>query len=195
MRTNSRPYIGKGIVSGISGGIIGGIVMLGIMAGMIGMMNLPSYLVYAGPLSFAKLIGLTVGQQPQTAGTGLGIHLLASIIIGAIFGAVTSIIKKLAVTGYARGIGFGIAAGAIAFVVLFLPVMMGATSTQMMNPAMSSRMIIAQLQRMGPMILAGAFLAHIIYGAILGAITTVLITKIELRRLGDEGYRQRNQLR
>jgi hypothetical protein len=60
--------------------------------------------------------------------------------------------------------------------------MMGATPMQMMNPAMSSHMIMAQLQKMEPMILAGAFLAHIIYGVILAAITTVLITKIELRR-------------
>ena len=188
MRTNNRPYIGKGIIFGITGGIIGGIAMLGIMAGMIGMMNLPSYLVYAGPLSFAKLIGLTVGQQPQsTAGTGLGIHLLASIIIGAIFGAVTSIIKKLAITGYARGIGFGIAAGVIAFVVLFLPVMM-------VNPAMSSQMIMAQLQKMEPMILAGAFLAHIIYGAILGAVTTVLVAKTGLRRAGDAGRKERAKI-
>ena len=46
MRTNNRPYIGKGIIFGIIGGIIGGIVMLGMMTGMLGMMNLPSYLVY-----------------------------------------------------------------------------------------------------------------------------------------------------
>jgi hypothetical protein len=56
---------------------------------------------------------------------------------------------------------------------------MGATPTQMMNPAMSSQMIMAQLQKMEPMILAGAFLAHIIYGAILDAITIVRITKID----------------
>jgi uncharacterized protein (DUF2062 family) len=78
--------------------------------------------------------------------------------------------------------------------------MMGAMPTQMMNmmkmmnPAMSGQMIMAQLQKMQPMILGGAFLAHIVYGVILGAITTVLVTKIELRHM-DDRQRQRNQLR
>jgi hypothetical protein len=177
-----RRYIGKGTIYGIIGGIVGGLVMLGIMIGMLGMMNLPSD-------TFAKLIGMTMGQQPQNAsGVGLAIHLLSSIVIGAIFGAVTSSIKKLGLTGYGKGIGFGIATGVIAFVVLFLPVIMGAMPTEMMsmmkmmNPAMSSQMIMTQMQKLQPMILGGALLAHIIYGAILGAITTVLITKTGFRR-------------
>jgi len=184
-----RRYIGKGIIFGTIGGIVGGIVMMAIMIGMFGMMNLPSD-------TFAKLIGMTMGQQPQSAsGVGMAIHLLSSIVIGAIFGAVTSSIKKIGITGYGRGIAFGTATGVIAFIVLFLPVMMGAMPTQMMSlmkmmngtmyPAMSSQMIMTQMQKLQPMILGGAFLAHIIYGAILGWITTVLVTKTGLRRSGD----------
>lgn len=55
-------------------------------------------------------------------------------------------------------------------------------------------MIMAQLQ-MQPMILTGAFLAHMIYGAILGAVTTVPVTKIELRGAGDAGQKQRTKAR
>jgi hypothetical protein len=196
-----RRYIGKGVIFGIIGGIVGGIAMLGILMGMLGMMNLPPGTALVGPILFAKLIGITMGQQHQSAGgVGLGIHLLSSIIIGAIFGAVTSSIKKLEITGYGRGVGFGIATGVIAFVVLFLPVMMGATPIQMMsmmkmmNPAMSSQMIMVQMQKLQPMILVVvAFLAHIIYGAILGAITTVLITKTGLKRSNDAGRKERAQ--
>ena len=200
MRTNNRPYIGKGIIFGIIGGITGGIVMLGILIGMLGMMNLPSTFWLAGPLGFAKLIGMTMGQQPQSAsGVALGIHLLASIVIGAIFGAVTGSIKKLGITGYGRGVGFGIATGVIAFIVLFLPVMLmiGATPIQMMSmmqmldPAVSSQMIMSQMQKSQSMILGGAFLAHIIYGAIVGAITTVLVTKTGMIHSEDAELKER----
>ena len=56
------------------------------------------------------------------------------------------------------------------------PIQMMSTM-QMLDPAVSSQMIMSQMQKLQPMILGGAFLAHIIYGAILGAITTVPIIK------------------
>ena len=43
------------------------------------------------------------------------------------------------------------------------------------------------------LILGGAFLAHIVYGAILGVITTVFIIKTGLKRSDDAGRKERAQ--
>ncbi|MEX0764157.1 MAG: hypothetical protein WEC35_06605 [Nitrosopumilaceae archaeon] len=169
----------KGIGAGMVGGIMGGIVMLAPMMSMMPMMNLPSDL-------FPTLIGTIMGQAPQYASmTGIGFHFVASIIIGLIFGtAINS--SKLSITSFKKGIGLGIATGAIAFAALFLPMMMTVfppammNLMTMMNPGASKEMIMNQLQSMQPMILSGSIISHLIYGAVLGAITSLIVINWKL---------------
>ena len=166
----------KGVTSGTIGGIVGGIVMLVPMMLMMSMMNLPADL-------FPMLIGMAMNQMQQSASiSGIGVHLVTSLIIGIIFGAVISS-SKLSVTSFKKGIPLGIGAGIISFVVLFLPMSMEVFPPtmmqlmQMMNPEASQEMIMQQLQGMQPMVLAGSFVSHIIYGIVLGVVSSAILRK------------------
>jgi len=166
----------KGVTAGTIGGIVGGIVMLVPMMLMMSMMNLPADL-------FPMLIGSIMNQMQQSASiSGIGVHLVTSLIIGVIFGAVISS-SKLSVTSFKKGIPLGIGAGIISFVVLFLPMSMEVFPPtmmqlmQMMNPEASQEMIMQQLQGMQPMVLAGSFVSHIIYGIVLGVVSSAILRK------------------
>lgn len=166
----------KGVTAGTIGGIVGGIVMLVPMMLMMSMMNLPADL-------FPMLIGMAMNQMQQSASiSGIGVHLVTSLIIGVIFGAVISS-SKLSVTSFKKGIPLGIGAGIISFVVLFLPMSMEVFPPtmmqlmQMMNPEASQEMIMQQLQGMQPMVLAGSFVSHIIYGIVLGVVSSAIMRK------------------
>jgi len=166
----------KAIGAGAIGGIVAGIVMLVPMMGMMSMMNLPHDL-------FPKLIGLSMGQTMESASSfGTVLHFLPSVIIGIIFGAVVSS-SKLSITSFKKGIPLGISAGIISFVVLFLPMMMMTLPPimmqlmQMMNPDAPQEMIMTQLMNMQPMMLAGGLISHIIYGAVLGLVSSAILRR------------------
>jgi hypothetical protein len=226
-----RP-IGKGIVFGAIGGFVGGLVMYAVMSGVMEAIGM-------GANCFAVILALITGQpfSNSLVPIGLAIHLVTSTIIGAIFGIVITSINKLRVNRFARGISFGVAAGLIAFVILFLPIAMIAmppkmmelmqmmpmggsgSSSQMMsgsnsngksggmmtgggeggssNSGMNEKSMAApsgggmksemnndqmmmmknELPKMQSMIIAGSLLSHIIYGAALGLVVTILLTK------------------
>jgi hypothetical protein len=122
-----RP-IGKGIIFGAIGGFVGGLVMYAIMSGVMETIGM-------GANCFAIILALITGQpfSNNLVPLGLAIHLVTSTVIGAIFGVVISSISKLRINGFARGIGFGVAAGLIAFVILFLPIAIIAMPPKMME--------------------------------------------------------------
>ncbi len=165
--------VGRGIGVGAISGAIAGAVMLPVMMATNTMMGNPA-------LAFQIMIGMMMGQGMATAaGVGVGLHMLASTIIGIIFGAITSS-DKLRLTGFGKGIGLGIATGMIAFVVLFLPMMMTVLPPkmvglmQMMNPQAPVSMIMQNVQAAMPMIIGGSVFVHIIFGAVLGGVATTI---------------------
>lgn len=228
-----RP-IGKGIIFGAIGGLVGGLVMYAIMSGVMETIGM-------GANCFAVILALITGQQFSNSlvPIGVAIHLVTSTIIGTIFGLVVTSINKLRINGIARGIGFGVAAGLIAFIALFLPIAMiamppkmmdlmkmmpmggsGGSSSQMMsnsnngksngmmtgggsggigssNSGMNEKstasmsggmksemnnneqmmMMKNELPKMQSMIIGGSLLSHIIYGAALGSVVTILLAK------------------
>jgi hypothetical protein len=192
-----------------------------------------------GANCFAVILALITGQpfSNSLVPLGLAIHLMTSTTIGVIFGVVISSIKKLRINGFARGISFAVAAGLIAFAILFLPIAMIAmppkmmeliimmpmggtgSSSQMMssgnneksngmitggsssgvgssNSGMSEKSTAAmsggmksemnndqmmmmknELPKMQSMIMAGSLLSHVVYGAVLGSVVTILLVK------------------
>src|ERR671930_2206205 len=120
--------IRKGIIFGAIGRFVGGLVMYAIMSGVMVAIGM-------GANCFAVILALITGQpfSNSLVPIGLAIHLITSTVIGAIFGVVISSINKLRINGFAKGIGFGVAAGLIAFVVLFLPIAMIAMPPKMME--------------------------------------------------------------
>ena len=166
----------KGIGAGVIAGVIAGIVMLVPMMSMMSMLNLPNDL-------FPILIGMTMGQPQESAAIiGVGLHFIPSILVGVIFGAVVSS-SKLTITSFKKGIPLGIGAGVISFIVLFFPMIMTVLPPsmmqlmQMMNPEAPQEMIMQQLQGMQPKILVGALIAHIIYGIVLGVVSSAILRK------------------
>jgi TM2 domain-containing membrane protein YozV len=180
-RTFQSSYALRRIIYGAIAGAIAGIVMVVIMTGLMTILKLP-------PNLFPMLLGTMIGQSAQTATiTGIGLHFIASVAIGAIFGAVTSRIRKLMTHNFVKGITFGLITGIIAFVVLFVPVSITLLPQnmmnlmKMMNPGLSSQTIMLQLQGMQPMILIGSLLSHMAYGIIL-VLVTVTMERIFTKR-------------
>ena len=122
-----RP-IGKGIIFGAIGGFIGGLVMYVIMSGVMQAIGM-------GANCFAVILALITGQpfSNSLVPLGLAIHLITSTVIGIIFGVVISSINKLRIKEFAKGVGFGVATGLIAFVIMFLPIAMVAMPPKMMD--------------------------------------------------------------
>ena len=117
MITESAHYpAGRTIAYGALGGIIGGIVMYAAMSGVMLSIGM-------GANCFAIIAGMITGQSYSSAmATGTALHFLTSVAIGGIFGLVVGVVRQLRVTGYGKGIAFGLAAGLVAYAVLFLPV-------------------------------------------------------------------------
>lgn len=167
----------KGIGAGVIAGIIAGIVMLVPMMAMMSMMNLPADL-------FPTLVGMSMGHAQDSAMFGIALHFIPSIVIGIIFGAVINT-SKLSINSFKKGIPLGIIAGIVSFVVIFLPTMMNVLPPtmlqlmQMMNPEAPQEMIMQQLQNIQPMLLVGSLVSHIIYGIVLGSITSAIVKKAQ----------------
>ena len=177
----TKPYYVKhGMASAGIAGLVAGIVMIIPMMGMMSMMNLPSDL-------FSTVVGMAMGKSQEAAAmTGMMLHFVPSITIGLIFGGIIST-SRFIITSFKKGIALGIVAGIVSFVVIFLPMMMTVMPPvmvqlmQMMNPGASQDMIMGQLQTMQPMLLVGSLLAHVIYGIVLGTITTIILKRTSKR--------------
>jgi hypothetical protein len=128
MAQSLRRPIGRGVIYGAIGGFVGGLVMYAIMSGVMEAIGM-------GANCFAVILALISGQpfSNSLVPIGVAIHLITSTVIGAIFGVVISSINKLRITGFARGLGFGVATGLIAFVILFLPIALIAMPPKMMD--------------------------------------------------------------
>jgi hypothetical protein len=180
-KINNRSF-GKTIVFGAIGGFVAGLVMLpfmmltGIMAGM------PAD---AMPTAIGLLFGSNMSAAPIV---GFSMHILTSILIGIIFGAVTGKASKLMLTRFSKGIAEGLITGMIAFAVLFIPISNAAMPpilmkmASQMNPDMNQLQIMDMLQQKMPMMFGIGILEHLVYGAALGSVVFVLITRFIMKR-------------
>ena len=185
MKTTIQPsnrYIGKSILFGAIGGFVGGLVMIPFMILTAMMAGMPANTI---PIA----MGLVFDANQNDAMTiGLGMHLLTSALIGIIFGAITSIIGKLRITGFGKGIAEGLITGMIAFAVLFVPVSMVLMPPLLiemmmqMNPTVTQQQAMGMLQQGMPMMMGVGVLEHLVYGAVLGAITSALVLKLGARK-------------
>jgi hypothetical protein len=119
MKTTIQPsnhYIGKSILLGAIGGLVGGLVMIPFMMITAMLAGMPAN-------TMPVAMGMVFGANQNGAMTiGLAMHMLTSALIGVVFGAVTSSLSKLRITGFGKGIAEGLITGMIAFAVLFVPI-------------------------------------------------------------------------
>jgi hypothetical protein len=192
MRTtiqSSNRSFGKSILFGAIGGFVGGLVMIPFMMLTAMMAGMPANTVVVA-------MGLTFGaNQNDAMMTGLGMHLLTSTLIGIIFGAITALVGKLRITGFRKGIAEGLITGMIAFVVLFIPISMAVMPPVLinmmiqMNPTVSQQQAMGMLQQGMPMMIGIGVLEHLVYGAVLGAITSALVLKMGARNERESSTR------
>jgi hypothetical protein len=173
--------IGKSILFGAIGGFVGGLVMIPFMMLTAIMAGMPANTIVVA-------MGLAFGANQNNAMTmGLGMHLLTSTLIGVIFGAITASVGKLRITGFRKGIVEGLITGMIAFAVLFIPISMMVMPPVLikmmiqMNPSVTQQQAMGMLQQGTPMMMGIGILEHLVYGAVLGAITSALVLKLGAR--------------
>jgi hypothetical protein len=147
---------------------------------------------------FLMLIGVIMSIDPNTISiargmafgfnndnnyaliVGLVIH-LSSTVIGIIFAILVKKINLLKITGYKKGLLEGIIMGIVVFAILYIPTTLVMIQPQLHilisqnNPALSQ----TQIQILGEnmLIMGLGFMAHIIYGATLGSMTTFLLRR------------------
>jgi uncharacterized C2H2 Zn-finger protein len=92
---------------------------------------------------------------------GWSLHLITGLAIGAIFGAVVAKVLALHSRTVARTIGLGVSAGGVVWLVFFMPTMLA------LMPALTSM----------PMMIGGSFVAHLIFGLVLGSVTSVALSR------------------
>lgn len=187
---------------GALGGFVGGIAM-GIVMMITGAMAMGNATVMMSAIG-AALFGLPP-TATTTALAGLVVHLFSSTLIGIVlagtlYGASRAsprFRRALFVTGPKKGIGAGVLAGVVVFLIFGLPMMMFvvvpelvkiSTDMMAMNPmyaGMPMSMLTAKAQSMLNSMMGGLlaafFVAHIIYGIVLG----VLVAYGVKRHLGS----------
>ncbi len=158
----------RGIVGGIVGGLVGAALMAVLLMGAMMMMGMPALMMFTA-------MGAALGGSAMT---GLGLHFLTSIILGAILGVGVTAVWKLRPTSAIKSTGLGILYGVVVFVVFFLPLAMMAFAPAMVNVIqmmaqsqgmpISQSMAMAKAQSLLPSVLAVAFVGHLIFGAVVG---------------------------
>jgi hypothetical protein len=187
MKKTVQP-ISRSIIFGAIGGFVAGLIMAPFLMITAILAGMPPDTM---PIAMGLMFGASATKDSAMI-VGFGMHMLTSILIGVIFGIVTAKVNKLRITSFRKGIVEGLITGMIAFVVLFIPISMAAMPpvlvgmAMQMNPTMTQTQIMSMLQQNMPMMFGMGILEHLVYGAVLGAVTSVLIFKIGIVKESQE---------
>jgi uncharacterized C2H2 Zn-finger protein len=154
MRTNITYPASKAVETGLTGGFVGALIMGGLA--LIMPVNGQPFFVVA-----AMLMGLS-GTIATAAGWML--HLITGLIVGATFGVPITKVNVFRVTDIKRGLAWGLGAGALVWVIFFLPMMMASGMANMLGSTLMTMVL-------------GSFGAHLVYGLILGGVVGVVLPK------------------
>jgi hypothetical protein len=154
MRTNITYPISKAVRTGLAGGFVGALI-LGGLALMMPINGQPFF------VAAAMLMGLS-GAMATAAGWML--HLVAGLVVGAVFGVTINKVNIFHVTNIKRGLGWGLGAGVLVWVVFFLPMMMVSGIASMLGSMLMTMML-------------GSFAAHLVFGLTLGGIVGAVLPR------------------
>lgn len=168
----------KIVMFGAFGGIIASIAMYPFLFLTTSMMGLP-----LDDLSIARGMAISNINDNYYLNLTLGIvmHLLTGAIAGVIFTIIVSTVKKLAIINFKRGIIEGVIYSIIVFLVLFIPTTLGMVLPNLFdimnlsNPNQSNFEDRQTIEHNLIPIYGFGFIAHIVFGIILGLVTTLLI--------------------
>lgn len=176
----TRQRIVTTLMLGSLGGVIASIVMYPFLFLTTSMMGIP-----LDDLSIAR--GMAISNVNDNyylnLTLGIGMHLLTGAIAGAIFTIIVSMIKKFRIINFKRGIMEGIVYSIIIFMVLYVPTTMNMVYPNLVDimnqssPAQSSSKDQKTVEQNLIPIYGFGFIAHLVFGVILGFMTTLLILR------------------
>ena len=168
----------KTLLLGALGGVIASIVMYPFLFLTTSMMGIP-----LDDLSIAR--GMAISNVNDNyylnLALGIGMHFLTGAITGAIFTIIASTIKKFRIDSFKKGITEGIVYSIIIFIVLYIPTttsMVYPNLVDIMNqssPAQSSSKDQKTVEQNLIPIYGFGFIAHVIFGVVLGCMSSLLI--------------------
>ena len=168
----------KTLMLGALGGVTASIVMYPFLFLTTSMMGIP-----LDDLSIAR--GMAISNIDANyylnLVLGIGMHLVTGAISGAIFAILVSSIKKFRIISYKRGIIEGIVYSIIIFMVLYIPTTVSMVHPNLVdimsqsNPDQSSSKDQKTVEQNLIPIYGFGFIAHVVFGSILGFITSLLI--------------------
>jgi hypothetical protein len=174
----------KSLLSGAIAGLIAAFILVGLIFVGDTVLELPLG-------TFYSIIGVAMAglELPVSIYFGVGLHLLTGTLVGATFGYVTAVAGPFNITSIARGIMVGVLAGFVTFSLLFIPLtrfevepsLLGILAT-ISPPGTSDVALQNKVLDIMSAVLAGAILLHVAYGAIMGAVTAMLLTRLHKKQ-------------
>jgi len=168
----------KIVLFGALGGIISSIAMYPFLFLTTSMMGLP-----LDDLSIARGMAISNINDNYYLNLTLGIvmHLLTGAIAGVTFAIIVSTVKKFAIINFKKGITEGVIYSIIIFIVLFIPTTLGMVLPNLFdimnqsNPTQSNLEDRQTVEQNLFPVYGFGFIAHIIFGIILGFVTSLLL--------------------
>jgi len=127
------------------------------------------------PGALYKMVGLALGIAPSYAVYfGFTLYLITAIIIGIAYSTICKQVKILNITSLVKGVGTGILAGVIVWLVLFLPLnygLMQPTLQKILNSADKNSeeyLMAKQFLELSSTIFFGSLALHIVFGGVMG---------------------------
>lgn len=182
-----KRFRSKSLLSGAIGGLIAGSVLAGLIFAGDSAMGLP-------PGTFYTVIAIAIsGAQMPVASAiyaGLALHLITGTLIGAVFGYVSAAIGPFNITDVRKGFVIGVLAGFISFSLLFIPItrfqvepaLTGILLQTGIATSSDPEILQGQVTDIMSTVLAFSIIFHVLYGAIMGSITAVLVDRLPMPR-------------
>lgn len=181
----------RSLWSGTAAGFFAAAILVSLIIGGDALLGLPLG-------TFYSIIGIAMGGLDVSTAIFFGavLHLMMGTLIGAVFGYLTAVVGPFNITGMAKGTGVGILAGFIAFSVLFVPLTRFEVEPSLVRilagiypPGTSADVLQNKAVDLMSSVLAGSILLHVVYGAILGSITALLLGFPEGEKKEKEDYK------
>jgi NADH dehydrogenase len=143
----------------------------------------PYYLVW---IAFGHVLGV-VSPISASITAGIFVHAITSISIGIVIGIFLYKTGILNISKISNGVVYGLFAGAVVFVVFFLPVQYFVLSPQIANtmveidPGMTEINAKQELENNFTTIIVGSIIMHLIFGVTVGFFSSVLSIKFGTR--------------
>ncbi|AIF83118.1 hypothetical protein NTE_01045 [Candidatus Nitrososphaera evergladensis SR1] len=167
----------RSLWSGTAAGFFAAAILVSLIIGGDALLGLPLG-------TFYSIIGIAMGglDVPVAIFFGTVLHLIMGTLIGAVFGYITTVVGPFNITSMAKGTGVGILAGFIAFSVLFVPLTRFEVEPSLVKvlasiypPGTSAEVLQNKAIDVMSSVLAGSILLHVVYGAIMGSTTALLL--------------------